>query len=311
MKKKRGSLGYLTKEGFRNLWVNRMMSVASIAVLMSCLVMMGTAFMVLVNVERILNIVEEENIVSVYLEMDATLADVEQVKEDILLMENVTKCEFVSKEQAFREALEKNEFDANSELFAGIENPLPDMYEVSMEDEKLFDETIAKLERIDNVDVVRGSKDIANILIQIRSTVSYVSVGIIVVLLLISLFIIANTIRITMFNRRLEINIMKSVGATNWFIRWPFIVEGMLLGAISAVVSLGAVWGIYELLEKLIYELLGLMSRAFVVADFKAYALYVLAAFIVIGVLSGGCGSFISIQRYLKERGGVVYDDEE
>ena len=85
----------------------------------------------------------------------------------------------------------------------------------------------------------------------------------------------------------------------------------MLLGAISAVVSLGAVWGIYELLEKLIYELLGLMSRAFVVADFKAYALYVLAAFIVIGVLSGGCGSFISIQRYLKERGGVVYDDEE
>ena len=309
--KKRGHIGYLTKEGFRNLWVNRMMSVASIAVLMSCLVMMGTAFMVLVNVENVLNIVEAENIVSVYLDMDATQDEVQQVKEKILMTQNVTKCEFVSKEQAFEEVLEKDEFDAESELFKDIENPLPDMFEVSMEDENLFDETIANLEQIDNVDVVRGSKEITDILIQIRSTISYISIGIIVVLLLISLFIISNTIRITMFNRRLEINIMKSVGATNWFVRWPFMVEGMLLGFISAVVSLGAVWGIYELLESLIYDLFGIMSRDFVAADFKAYVLYILAAFIVIGVLSGGCGSFVSIQKYLKERGGVVYDDED
>lgn len=309
--KKRGHIGYLTKEGFRNLWVNRMMSVASIAVLMSCLVMMGTAFMVLVNVENVLNIVEAENIVSVYLDMDATQDEVQQVKEKILMTQNVTKCKFVSKEQAFEEVLEKDEFDAESELFRDIENPLPDMFEVSMEDENLFDETITKLEALDNVDVVRGSKDITDILIQIRSTISYISIGIIVVLLLISLFIISNTIRITMFNRRLEINIMKSVGATNWFVRWPFMVEGMLLGIISAVVSLGAVWGIYELIESLIYDLFGIMSREFAAADFKAYALYILAAFVVIGVLSGGCGSFVSIQKYLKERGGVVYDDED
>ena len=309
--KKRGRLGYLTKEGFRNLWVNRMMSVASVAVLMACLVLMGTAFMVLVNVESVLNIVEEENIVSVYLDMDATQDEVQKVREEIIKIQNVTKCEFVSKEQAFEEVLEKDEFDAELELFRDIENPLPDMFEVAMEDENLFDETVTKLEQIDNVDVVRGSKEITNILIRIRSTISYISIGIIVVLLLISLFIISNTIRITMFNRRLEINIMKSVGATNWFIRWPFIVEGMLLGIISAIVSLGVVWGIYELLESLIYELFGIMSREFVAADFKAYALYILAAFVVIGVLSGGCGSFVSIQKYLKERGGVVYDDEE
>lgn len=311
MKKRRGRIGYLTKEGFRNLWVNRMMSVASIAVLMACLVMMGTAFMVLVNVETILNIVEEENIVSVYLEMDATEDEVQKVRQDILMTENVINCEFVSKEQAFKEALAKNEFEAESEIFKDVENPLPDMFEVAMEDELLFDETMTKLENIDNVDVVRGSKDIANILIKIRSTVSYVSIAIIVVLLLISLFIISNTIRITMFNRRLEINIMKSVGATNWFIRWPFIVEGMLLGIISAAVSLGAVWGIYKLLESLIYQLFGIMSRDFAVADFRAYALYIFAAFVAIGVLSGGFGSFISIQKYLKERGGVVYDDED
>ena len=311
MKKRRGRIGYLTKEGFRNLWVNRMMSVASIAVLMACLVMMGTAFMILVNVESVLNIVEKENVVSVYLDMDATEEEVRQAKEDILMTDNVIDCDFVSKEQAFKEALEKNEFEAESEIFKDVENPLPDMFEVAMEDETLFDETMAKLEKIDNVDVVRGSKDIANILIKIRTTVSYISIGIIVVLLLISLFIISNTIRITMFNRRLEINIMKSVGATNWFIRWPFIVEGMLLGLISAAVSLGAVWGIYKLLESLIYQLFGIMSRDFAVADFRAYVLYILAAFVTIGVLSGGFGSFISIQKYLKERGGVVYDDED
>ena len=311
MKKRRGRIGYLTKEGFRNLWVNRMMSVASIAVLMACLVMMGTAFMILVNVESVLNIVEKENVVSVYLDMDATEEEVRQAKEDILMTDNVIDCDFVSKEQAFKEALEKNEFEAESEIFKDVENPLPDMFEVAMEDETRFDETMAKLEKIDNVDVVRGSKDIANILIKIRTTVSYISIGIIVVLLLISLFIISNTIRITMFNRRLEINIMKSVGATNWFIRWPFIVEGMLLGLISAAVSLGAVWGIYKLLESLIYQLFGIMSRDFAVADFRAYVLYILAAFVTIGVLSGGFGSFISIQKYLKERGGVVYDDED
>ncbi len=179
-----------------------------------------------------------------------------------------------------------------------------------MDDENLFDETVEKLGKINNVDVVRGSKEIASILIQIRSTISYVSLGIIAVLLLISLFIISNTIRITMFNRRLEINIMKSVGATNWFIRWPFVVEGMLLGFISAIVSLGAVWGIYKLLESMLYSLFGVMSNYFTVADFKSYVLYILAAFVVIGVLSGGIGSFVSIQKYLKERGGVVYEDE-
>jgi cell division transport system permease protein len=114
-----------------------------------------------------------------------------------------------------------------------------------------------------------------------------------------------------MFSRRLEINIMKSVGATNWFIRWPFMVEGMMLGFISAVVSLGAVWGIYKALEVAIYKLLGTLNGTFEVVNFTGYALYVLAAFVVIGVISGGAGSFVSIQKYLKERGGVVYDDED
>lgn len=309
--KKGRSLGYLTKEGFRNLWVNRMMSVASIAVLMICLIMMGITFMVLVNVQTVLDIVEQENALSVYLDMDATPDEVQQAKEDILMTQNVVRCEFVSKEQAYKEALEESGLSPESEYFQGIGNPLPDKFIVVIEDESLFNETFTKLENIENVDVVKGSIDIAKTLIEIRSMISYISVAIVLILLFISLFIISNTIRITMFNRRLEIKIMKSVGATNWFVRWPFMVEGMLIGFISAIISLGAVWGLYKALELTIYKLLGTLNGMFVVVDFKEYALYVLAAFIVIGVLSGGAGSFVSIQKYLKERGGVVYDDED
>lgn len=311
MKKQRGSLLYLTKEGFRNLRVNHMMSVASIAVLMVCLIMMGTAFMVLVNVQSVLDIVEQENALSVYLELDADEFEVQQVKEDILDTDNVIRCEFVSKEQAYKEAVSENGLNVDSEYLKELDNPMPDKFIVVIEDENLFNETFAKLENIDNVDIVRGSIDIANTLIEIRSMISYISIAVIVILLFISLFIISNTIRITMFSRRLEINIMKSVGATNWFIRWPFMVEGMMLGFISAVVSLGAVWGIYKALEVAIYKLLGTLNGTFEVVNFTGYALYILAAFVVIGVISGGAGSFVSIQKYLKERGGVVYDDED
>ena len=307
--KKRGSLSYLTKEGFRNVWVNRMMSLASVAVLMACLVMMGSAFMVLVNVDGVMKEIASENVVMVYLDMDTTADEVKQVEMEILGTPNVSRCKFTSKETAFNEAI--SDLDTDATYFDGVENPLPDLFEVSLEDVSKFDATVAALKRIEKIDVVRDNKEIADVLVEIRSTISYISIGVISVLLIISLFIISNTIRITMFNRRLEINIMKSVGATNWFIRWPFIVEGMLLGFISAVVSLGAVWGIYELLKSTISSLFGMMSNAFEIANFMSYALYILAAFVIIGILSGGVGSFISIQKYLKERGGVVYDEAE
>lgn len=307
--KKRGSLSYLTKEGFRNVWVNRMMSLASVAVLMACLVMMGSAFMVLVNVDGVMKEIASENVVMVYLDMDTTADEIKQVEMEILGTPNVSRCKFTSKETAFNEAI--SDLDTDATYFDGVENPLPDLFEVSLEDVSKFDATVAELKRIEKVDVVRDNKEIADVLVEIRSTISYISIGVISVLLIISLFIISNTIRITMFNRRLEINIMKSVGATNWFIRWPFIVEGMLLGFISAVVSLGAVWGIYELLKSTISSLFGMMSNAFEIANFMSYALYIFAAFVIIGILSGGVGSFISIQKYLKERGGVVYDEAE
>ena len=307
-KKRRGSLGYLTKEGFRSIRVNRLMSVASIAVLMACLVMIGSAFMILVNVDNIMQEIESENVVMVYLDTDATPEQVKQVEKQILATDNVLKCVYRDKNTAFKEAVDDLETDAS--YFEGVENPLPDLFEVSLKDMTKFSATVTRLSSIQKVDVVRDNKDIANVLIQIRSSISYISLGIVAVLLIISLFIISNTIRITMFNRRLEINIMKSVGATNWFIRWPFIVEGMMLGLISAVVSLGVVWGVYELMQSTLTSLLSVVSKDFTIVPFIDYAPYILAVFTTLGIVSGGIGSIISIQKYLKERGGVIYDEE-
>ena len=309
MKKRRSRIGYLTKEGFRNIRVNHLMSIASIAVLMSCLVMMGSAFMVIVNVNNVMSEIESQNVVMVYLTEEVRGEAITEMREKITLMQNVKKCEFVDKETAFKQQLE--ELDTDATYFEGVENPLPDLFKVSVSDMTKFDKTVAELKTLDGVDSVRDNREIAQTLVKIRQTIFYVSIGVIAVLLLISLFIIANTVRITMYSRRLEINIMKSVGATNWFIRWPFMVEGMVLGAISGILSLAVVWGLYRLVQSSVSSMLAMVSRGFTTVSFLDYIVYILVAFLVIGIVSGGIGSLISIQKYLKERGGVVYEETE
>ncbi len=307
--KRRGRLGYLTKEGFRNIRVNHLMSIASIAVLMSCLVMMGAAFMVIVNVNNVMTEIESQNVVMVYLKNEVQGDRITEMKNEITLMQNVKKCEYVDKETAFKQQLEELGTDAT--YFEGVDNPLPDLFKVSVSDMTKFDQTVSDLKQLNGVDSVRDNRDIAQTLVRIRRTIFYVSIGVIAVLLLISLFIIANTVRITMYSRRLEINIMKSVGATNWFIRWPFMVEGMVLGAISGVLSLAIVWGVYRALQSTVSSMLTMVSRGFTVVPFTDYVIYLLVAFLAIGIISGGIGSLISIQKYLKERGGVVYEETE
>ena len=309
MKKRRSRIGYLTKEGFRNIRVNHLMSIASIAVLMSCLVMMGAAFMVIVNVNNVMSEIESQNVVMVYLKEEVQGEAITEMREKITLMQNVKKCEFVDKETAFKQQLE--ELDTDATYFEGVENPLPDLFKVSVSDMTKFDKTVAELKTLDGVDSVRDNREIAQTLVKIRQTIFYVSIGVIAVLLLISLFIIANTVRITMYSRRLEINIMKSVGATNWFIRWPIMVEGMVLGAISGILSLAVVWGLYRLVQPSVSSMLTMVSRGFTTVSFLDYIVYILVAFLVIGIVSGGIGSLISIQKYLKERGGVVYEETE
>ena len=306
----RRSFGYLTKEGFRNIWTNRLMSIASIAVLLSCLIMIGSAFMVLMNIQRVIDDIEDMNVIVVYVQSDVDEAQTKYLGDELKSLKNVASVEFVDKDTAFKQQIEA--MGTNADYFEDAENVLPDTYKVTVDNMEQFDKTSSEISKISGVESIRDNKDVAIALSNIRSSVTYISIGIIVLLMLVSLFIISNTVRITMFSRRLEISIMKSVGATNGFIRWPFVIEGILLGIISAFLSLGAVWGIYEVVKRSVASMLGnIMGIGKSLIEFKEYALLLLAAFLAIGILSGVVGSMVSIRRYLKEQGGVIDENSE
>ena len=300
------SLKYLTHEGFRNVWVNRLMSLASVTVLMACLIIMGAGIMIYFNINNVVDKVQSQNVVMVYVADDASEDETTQIGTSLKGISNVESCEFVPKEVAFQEQIQSMGGDAA--LFEGFDEiPLPDAYKVTVKDLSQFENTVSQIKQINKVDSVRENSDLASKLLSLRHAVSIVSVGLVIMLFLVALFIISNTIRITMFSRKLEISIMKAVGATNWFIRWPFMIEGMILGTISGIVSLGVLWGLYAVAEKVFAQTLSLLG--FSLVPFSGYWWQILLVFVAIGLFTGGFGSLVSMAKYLKEQGSVVSDD--
>lgn len=300
------SLKYLTHEGFRNVWVNRLMSLASVTVLMACLIIMGAGIMIYFNINNVVDKVQSQNVVMVYVADDASEDETTQIGTSLKGISNVESCEFVPKEVAFQEQIQSMGGDAA--LFEGFDEiPLPDAYKVTVKDLSQFENTVSQIKQINKVDSVRENSDLASKLLSLRHAVSIVSVGLVIMLFLVAIFIISNTIRITMFSRKLEISIMKAVGATNWFIRWPFMIEGMILGTISGIVSLGVLWGLYAVAEKVFAQTLSLIG--FSLVPFSEYWWQILLVFVAIGLFTGGFGSLVSMAKYLKEQGSVVSDD--
>ncbi|MBR1812089.1 MAG: permease-like cell division protein FtsX [Clostridia bacterium] len=304
---KSSSLRYLTKEGFRTVLVNRLMSVASVTVLMSCLTIIGVAALIFFNINAVLDSVETQNIVMVYVADDAAQADVQMLGTRLSTMENISGCEFVPKEEGFQAILANLGDDA--QVMQDMDSSfLPDAYRVTVDDLSQFKTTVANIRSLEHIESVRENSDLANRLTKIRDAVTYACVGMIVLLFVVAVFIIANTVRITMFSRKLEISIMKAVGATNNFIRWPFVIEGIVLGFISAIVAEGVLY--------LLYLLAGVsFSSVFVIFNstivpFSDYALWLFLAFACIGVFTGMFGSVISMGKYLKEQGSVVSVEE-
>lgn len=303
---KGSSLGYLTREGFRNVWVNKMMSIASVAVLMACLLIIGIGAMAYFNINSLLDIVEAQNIVMVYVSDEADDVKTSELKLSLDNMDNIASCEFVPKEDAFQRQVEL--MGGDSALFEGFKtSPLPDAFKVTVKDLSRFKETVSEIEKLDGVYNVRENSDLASKLVTVRRAVTIVSAGLVSMLFLVALFIISNTIRITMFSRKLEINIMKAVGATNSFIRWPFMVEGVLLGIISAGVSVLLLWGLYELIIYAFSSVITMLGFSFV--PFLSYVWYIFGAFLAIGIITGSFGSMVSMNRYLKEERSVVTNE--
>lgn len=305
MKKSR-NVRYLTSEGIKNIGINRLMSVASIAVLMSCLVMIGAAVLIYLNVDTLLQNIEDQNIIMVFVDVGADEDTVKNVESQIEKMDNIQSCEFVSKAEAYNKVLES--LGKNASLLSDSDDSfLPDGFRLTVKDMEQFAATVSQLQSIEHVLNVQQNTDLASKLSRVRRAVSYISVCIIVLLFAVSLFIIANTVRITMFSRKLEISIMKAVGATNWFIRWPFLVEGITIGLISAVLAFGVLYLIYFLASDSLLAIFGLLGNSLV--DFWAYAVYIAVGFVVVSIVTGGIGSVFSIGRYLKEQGSVVLDE--
>lgn len=296
------SFQYLLREGFRSIWQNRFMAIASIGVLISCLLLTGGAYLTFVNIDHVFDWVYEQNVVVAFVKDTYTDEQTTALGSSLSHIANVSHVEFLSKEQSL-EKLQDSLPAAIFESLQGENNPLQDSYIVTFADLEKFDATLLQIEQLDGVDTVSYSGDLAETLTRVRRVVLTVGGWVISILLLVSLFIISNTIKLTVYSRRLEIYIMKSVGATNSFIRLPFVVEGMVLGLISGGLSYGILYYIYNRLTAAFSfgPMLGLVSFG------KVWAI-LLVGFLTAGILTGVLGSAISIGKYLKDEGGVGGD---
>ena len=295
------SFKYLVREGFRNLWANRLMSFASIGVLICCLVLMGSASLVSVNLNSLIDWLGDQNVVKVFLVDGLTIEQTQAMAGTIQGVGNIKSIEFVDRQTAYQSII--NRMTSNPELIMSIDDTgdfLPDAYTVTFNDLTKFEDTVIKLEALENVYAVSDKSDLALKLQSISRVVTVVSVWIVGLLFLVSLFIITNTIKLTMYVRRLEISIMKSVGATDWFIRLPFLVEGMVIGIISGLTSFGLVAYIYVTATSAVSTVL-----SFGMIAFSTMWAWVLGIFLLAGILAGSVGSLISISKYLHKEGGL------
>ncbi len=292
---------YLTREGLKNVWNNRMMSIASIGVLISCLILTGTAALLSLNVKEAVESIGDSNVTNVYLEEDVNEVEATYVGKQIENVANVTKVEFYSKEEAIKE-FESTLGEEVFENMQGENNPLPDTYKITMEDMSLYDETVAKITLIDGVESVSSRSDVANKLTRLDRLISYLGAGIVIALGIISLFIISNAIRMSMYSRRFEISIMKSVGATDAFVRIPFIIEGMAIGLISAIISFGLLYFLYDIMMNAITNIVA----SVVPIPFTSVLLPVVLSFVAAGLIIGAASGFISVRKYLKKEGNEI-----
>jgi cell division transport system permease protein len=287
---------YFLKEGFRNVWVNRLMSLASVSVLIVCLILLGTSLLVSYNIKALIGQIEDNNQIMVYLKKGTSQADVTAVGDRIRDLGNVKKVAFISKQQAL--SIQKQQLGKDADLLEGLDkdNPLPDTYQVQLRDMSRYAETVGDLTRIKGVDNVKEHVELAQKLANINHVVNLAALWLVLILAVVSLFIIANTIKAAMYVRKREINIMKFVGATDGFIRWPFVVEGVILGITSGVLALFIQWYLYNRLISSVVGVLGIVRPL----EFSRVSSVAALGFILLGIFVGVCGSLVSIRKYLK-----------
>ena len=291
---KKSSIGYFLKEGFRNIFLHGFMSFAAVSVIVVCLIITGTTALISYDIN--LNIVklQNESEIIVYIEDTYTTEEARDMEDTILQVDNVATAEFEDKNQALEEYRE--ELGDQADLLDGFDennNPLRDAFHITMKDPSKVTATKAALESVEGIGNAVANEEVVARLIQIQRMFHAISVTLIVALGLISIFIIANTVKLAMLARRREISIQKMVGATNWFIRWPFVIEGLVLGLVAGGIAFGLEWALYDQLSDFI---LGNLPQ-FTMARFQELMFYVMGVFGGAGVIVGVCGSSLTIRR--------------
>ena len=293
-------IGYFFGEGFRNVLKNKKSTGASLMIMCATMLIFGLFFLIGENVNYMMKEIESEQGMQVFMNKDATEEQIQKLEEDIKALDDVAKVTHVTKEEGLNTIKER--FGENARLLDGYleNNPLGDSFVVTLTDLNKADSVRTQIEGLENVKNIEVRDKVINSLLSLANGIRIVSAIILVLLIVISIFIIANTIKLTVHARRKEISIMKYVGATNGFIRWPFIVEGVIIGILAALISIlllgiGYNFIVNQIAASSIANTMGLS-----LLTFSSIFGLVITVYLLLGIGIGAIGSIISMRKYLK-----------
>ncbi len=292
---------YLIKKGVTSVWKNFVMSFASFSILLVSLLLVSCTVLLMMNVNIIMGNIEDTNEITIYLKEDVTQSQIDHIHDVLLKNDSLTEVQYYSKEQALEDFRDK--MAEYAEILDYLEkNPMPETFLARVTDLSEIKNIVRLVQSIDGVDKVKAPYDFAGILVNIRNTFSVIAVAVLAALIVVSVVIVSNAIRTSVFARRNEISIMKYVGATNGFIKIPFFVEGMFIGVLAGAAAWGLTWVVYDAVFSLFTEDLTLweMFGFFGLIPFDSIRWTVLAVNCAAGAFLGAMGTMISTGKYLK-----------
>ncbi len=291
---------YLVKKGISSVWKNWVMSFASFSILAVSLLLVSCAVLLMVNVNIVMSNIENTNEIAIYLEEGVSDSQIAHIRDVLQNNSDITEVEHITKEQALEDFRE--DMAEQAELLDYLdENPMPETFMVRVNDLTKIRHIVNLITEIEGVEKVKAPYDFAGVLVNIRNTFSIIATTVLTVLVVVSVFIVSNAIRSSVYSRRNEISIMRYVGATNGFIKIPFFVEGMFIGIVAGAVSWGVTWAIYNAVYSLFGEDMTLwqMFGVFNLIPFEDIRWIVLALNCAAGALLGAMGTVISTGKHL------------
>ena len=292
---KLNNLGYLLKEGFRGIFLHGFMSFAAVCLTVACLVIVGSFSALAYNLDEMVRDLNQTSEILVYIDSDLSDAEARSIGTKINLLDNVLKATFVSREEALQDFIADHDGDS---AFSGVQaSDLRHRYIVTLEDNTKMEQTDAALKQLPGVAKTNAAYELAKGFTTIQDVLHIVSAAVVAVLLVVSLLIISNTVKLAMYDRKDEIAIMKMVGATNGFIRLPFVVEGFSLGMIGAILAFGTEWAGYDALVQKIGSVDSLQLFKFV--PFQELLIPMVIVFAAAGMFVGIVGSWTSIRKFM------------